>query len=984
MKNLAVFFILILVSLPIFAQKTKRRAKTPVKSAAVEQTGSEQEEFEKAVAIADGAERIKALQKFVKNFPAAENRVRALELIVSGRAALGDEKFQAGDTTGGIALFKLAVKDAPQPISDKLFTEVVAQIPSSLFFRGERGAAIEIARLVEEKTAGNARQMLGLAAFYLNMENATEAERLARRAIEIDPNLPAAYQTLGLAHRLNFQIEDAAADYEKATELDADSVVPKRNLAEMKRAVGKPLEAVALYQEILTKDETDGAARTGLILALFDAEKQTEAEAEMQKSLDAQPNNLFLLTGAAYWYAAHNQGAKAVELAERAVAAEPRYTWAHIALARGLVSQKRFADAEKTLLVAQRFGNFPTLDYELASARFQSGFYREAAEGLQKNFTVKDGAVETKLGGRVSGEAKNFVELLAPERRASIFEPAAANSLEVAEQIKSLLDFYEKLETAPNDDALTAQAADEFVRGGDQSKLHRQLFAASRLLEKKANLPKVLELTKAAIGGVDTALDVPNPAAAVLADELYDSRRLAMSRGEIIIVPDVSRQTLSNVLRGRIEDITGWALFQENKPAEAVVRLKRAVGILPEKSSWWRGSTWRLGTALEAAGKSSEALDAYIKSYTNSEADAVKYSIVESLYQRVNGNTDGLEAKIGTKPVSIAANLTAQTEPKNETPTATKVEQAAERENPAATATPSAKPEDPPAPNLTEIAPLPETKSSPENPAVQTTPPTVEPTPTLTPPTIEPTPKTIELAPSPEKIEAAPTPTPTPEIKLEETAVKTAPDEKKSEPAPSEINAPTETKKIEPDSSPTPVSAEPTPTVEPPAVENKTPEIVKNQPSTDAPKSLFEPIIINVPKPTIKSPENDREKKLTAENSDGGRPRLVVEPTEAEVKETAPAIAPCAVTASEETVSILNGGGSLGMLIGIEGAGDLKEIKAASSSPFDVEAVAQTPVDDDLSRGTFFNIKSISRKIGVFTVTFELPCGKKEITVKVR
>jgi hypothetical protein len=53
-----------------------------------------------------------------------------------------------------------------------------------------------------------------------------------------------------------------------------------------------------------------------------------------------------------------------------------------------------------------------------------------------------------------------------------------------------------------------------------------------------------------------TPLDVPNPAAAVLADELYQSRQLAIARNELIIVPDVPRQTLSNILRGRIEDIT--------------------------------------------------------------------------------------------------------------------------------------------------------------------------------------------------------------------------------------------------------------------------------------------------------------------------------------------------------------------------------------------------------------------------------------------
>lgn len=916
MKSSAVFILLILFSLTAFAQtpKTKKRpAKMPIST--VRNLGDEKEELDKAIASADSAQRIAALQKFNKNFPKSTEKTRVLELIVSARAALADEKLQSNEAASGIELFKLAVKDAPAPLSDKLYTDVVLQIPTNLFFRGERNAAVEIARMIEEKASGNAKQILGLATFYLNLENASEAERLADKAIELDATLPAAYQTLGLARRLNFSLEEAATAYQKAIELDANSNVSKRSLAEMKRAVGKPLEAVALYQEILAKDESDGAARTGLILALFDAEKTAEAESEMQKSLEANPNNLFLLVGAAYWYAAREQGAKAIDLGEKAVAIEPRYTWAHIALARGLVLQKRPLEAEKTLLIARQYGNFPTLDYEIASVRFQAGFYREAAEGLQGTFAIKDNLIETKLGGRVPKEEKNFIELLALERRASIFEPATANNGETADQLKTLLDFQQKLESSPNDEATIGQAADEFIRGDDKMKLHRQLFVASRLLDKKANLPKVLELTKAAVGGVNSALDVPNPAAAVLAEELYDNRKLAMTRGELIIVPEVSRQTLSNILRGRIEDISGWALFQESKNADAVTRLKRAVSILPEKSSWWRTSMWRLGTALEADGKSNDALDAYIKSYSNSEADAVKYSIVESLYQKVNGNTDGLEAKIGAKPASIASKFPAQIEP-TVAPTIEKTEREISAEP-----TPAVKPETSPTPIVTESPqPEAETKLSPE---------------VLTNPS------------PPVKIE----PAPTPEIKTEETSPKETVTESKT-----------------PETAKTP---------------SETPETAKTQPAENPSKSLFEPIIINVPKAQIKSPEIKREKNPSADDekkspadSTEGRPRIAVE------KETEP-VPQCKIVASEESISILNDGGSLSVLISLEGAGDVREIKAVSSEPNDIEVTPQ-PSTGDSNRGVFFILKSISQKTGEFIVTFESACGKKGIAVKVR
>lgn len=908
MKNLTVFILIILFSLTTFAQPPNSASRKSKKPASAKNLADEKEEFEKAVALADTAARIAALRKFVEGFPKSNEKTRSLELITSGRAALADEKFRAGEKENGIELFKLAVRETPRPVSDKLFTEVVLQIPNSLFFRGEAKAAVEIAKLIEEKTEGNAKQLLGVATFYLGTENAADAKRLVEKAFALEANLPAAYQTLGLAHRLDFQLEASANAYQKALELDANSTVSKHSLAEMKRAAGKAPEAVALYREILVQNASDGAAQTGLILALLDTENKTEAESEMRKSLEANPNNFLLLVGAAYWYAARGDGGRAIELAEKAVNIEPRYTWTRIALARGLMQQNRLFEAEKALLAAQQYGDFPTLDYELATARFQSGFYREAAEGLSKKFSVTDGLIKTQLGGRVVKSAKSFTELLNEERRASIFQTLAADNAETADKLKSLLDFSQKLETSSEEAAVAA--ADEFVKGEDKMKAHRQLFAANQLLQKRKALPKVLELTKAAVGGVDAALDAPNPAAAVLADELYQSRRIAISRNELIIVPDVPRQTLSNILRGRIEDITGWTLFQENKSVEAVTRLKRAVSVLPEKSSWWRGSMWRLGAAQDAAGDHKDALDAYIKSYTSGEADVIKYGIIETVYQKVNGNLDGLESKIGAKPAPLVSTFPVQTEIKT-------TEQSKATARPA----PEVKTETSPTPVVTENA----------QPIAETKPPAPE----------------ISNAATPVKIEFAPTP---------ET-------------------------KVEPK----------------PPLDNQTSE---NKSSENKSKPLFEPIVISVPKiETAEKPTSEMKKegeKLianTASKTETKTDETAVEEKSAEEPKTRLRVAaekepvqtlPCKIIVGQEIVSILRGGGNLSVLVRFENENDVGEIKAASSSPANVEIVSQPLTDGISERGIIFVIKSISQKTGMFTITFESACGEKEIFVKVR
>jgi len=935
MKKSAVLFFLILFSLTTFAQKPKpaKKLTNPAKPTAAN-VGNEKDEFEKAVGQKNALERIAGLQKFVENFPKTNEKTRALELIASARAEIADEKLRLGDTAGGIEFFTLAVKNVPHPVSDKLFTEIILQIPTNLFFREQQAKAIEFARLIEQKVEGNANQLLGLATFYIGTENAAEAQRLAGKAIAINPNLPAAYQTLGLANRLNFQLEEAANAYAKALELDANSTVSKRSLAEMKRANGKTDDAIALYSEILSKNESDVAAQTGLALSLFDADKRTEAEAVAAKSLAQNPNNLPLLVGAAYWYAAQNEGAKAIELAQQAVAVEPRYTWAHIALARGLVQQKRPLDAEKALLTARQYGNFPTLDYEIASVRLAAGFYREAAEELKKSFVLKDGLLQTRLGGRVPVKGGNFIELLSLERRASIFEPNAADSSENAEKIKSLLEFSQKLESADTSESAVSEAADEFVKGDDKMKVHRQIFVANRLLENKRALPKVLELTKAAVAGVDSALDAANPSAAILADELYESRTIAIIRGQLIVVPDIPRQTLLNILRGRIEEISGWALYQQGRTTVAVVRLKRAVSVLPEKSAWWRGTLWRLGTALDADGKSKDALDAYIKSYTNSEPDTAKRIVIESVYQKLNGNLEGLDQKIGAKPV------TASTEPLTQPQTPETVAQNLAKEIPAAVA-----------PNLTR-----------EIPAAQTSP-----TPELkSPPDILPA-STPELKATPEPLPAVkttPEPTPLP------TAVQVAQidAEKKSLP---ELKT-----EAAPAVSPTELDREKKPTVE---IQN--PEIKSDKSS----KPLFEPIIIIVPKPEAAQRVDKSDENATEENphdtksvAKTGRQRIIDEKNPESPDEE---IKQCKITVSQEDISLATGG-NLGILIGFEETGDLKKLTASSSSPRDIEVTPEPDIGTQSGRA-FFIVRSTSSNKGIYTVTFNAPCDKKNVLVKV-
>lgn len=982
MRSLALIFLAGLLALPGIAQPGKKPATTakpkPKPTATPVKKPSESVEWEKAVAVAGDAARVVALEKFLKTFPKTTRVSEAAGLIVTAEASLGNARLDAGDVDGAAGFFRAAATAAVAPVSDHLFNDTLIKFPVNLYFRGARKEAVEIAKIIEAKSSENAAHMLALASFYLSTENGSEAKRLAEAAIKVDSASSAAYQALGLASRVDFQLDESAAAFAKAVELDPDSPAAKRGLAEMKRALGRADEAAALYREILEKDAANVPAQTGLILSLFDGGKRSDAEAEMAKSLEAVPGNVMLLSGAAYWYAAHDVPDKAVEYARRAVDTDPRFIWSHIALARGLLAQKRPAEAERTLLAARRYGNFPTLEYEIGSTRVAAGYYREAAEELAKSFSVKDGVVRTVLGGRIARESKDFTELVGFERRASIHAPTAADSPENAARLTALLELKQQLDAADAQPDAIAKAADDFIRGDDTMKVHRQIFVASRMLDKQVALPKVVEITKAAVQHVTAGLDDPNAAVAVTASELYEPRAIAAMRGEYVDVPSIPRMTLSAVIRGQIEEISGWALFQMADANEAVVRLRRAVAVLPQNSAWWRSSTWRLATALAATGNDSEALEIFIKSYKSAPPNAFRYSTIEALFIKVKGSTEGLETQIGPNP----AGPVAQVMP-SPTPDAMPTVQT--------TPTPTPMPENTPEP-VAAPTPTLEPSSTPEaSPSVAPT-PEPQPTPAETP--------TITVTPTPEPITAilpiaSPTPVPTPEpsptAETTPSPVATASPARTTLvadlfppivitiPQPSPTKSPTATPAPPPEAEPeaTPAaSPAPTPEPSPTPTPGPSPEPSPVATSEASPTpAVTEPSPTPTPEPSVSPTPEDQPSETRVGD---GRPRFA--DTSSPV--TPSRIKPCKITFSEDTITLQTGGSDQAIIVRREDDAELGEVSAVSSSPRDVSVRKQTIAG--MKTQALFVVRPVGDRTGVFQITFEMACAKRDLIVRVR
>jgi tetratricopeptide (TPR) repeat protein len=633
------------------AKNSPAKPARPVRSPAVRANPEDEKEQVELALTKPADERIELLKAFIASHPKSVAVPRAQELIIAAHATLGDQKLAAGDTTGGLAEFQRALSEAPADMPDRLFTEVIARIPMNLFVRGQRQAAMEAAHQAEGLAKLNSLRLLAVTQFYLAIEDTREANRLAELTVQNAPDLSAAHQALGAARHIALRLDEAEIEYARAVALNPKLVSQKIALADLKRAAGKTDEALALYRQVAEIEPKNNSAHAGIVLALFELGKKDEAEQELNSTLSnaETANNLPLLVGAAYWFLAHDTPSRALELAQKAVAIEPRYSWAQIALARALVSNKRPLDAERALRYARQFANFPTIDYELASVLASVGLYDDAAAELAKSFSLKNGQIETKLAGRTAAKAGTFIELLAPERRAAIFQSKAADTEVNAKMLKGLMAFAAAMNAegrSPAEDEL-ASLSQEFIGSDDQMRAYRQIYVANRYLRKGIAFSTVLDLMDSATTGVEAALRVPAATVAVQADELADARARALAQGATPNVPDAPPVALSGLLRGKIEDIAGVALLNLDKPGDAVARLRRAVSVSPIGTPLWRSAMWHLGSALESNGKNDQALLYYIKSYLAGTPDAARRSVIERVYKKVNGTLDGLDDKIG-------------------------------------------------------------------------------------------------------------------------------------------------------------------------------------------------------------------------------------------------------------------------------------------------------------------------------------------------
>lgn len=649
-----------------------------------------------AMATADPVARIEALQKLLQAQPDSPQAETIRAELTRAFAYLGEAKLTEKNIDGAIQNFKRAVAAFPQKVDDQFFDEVAIKIPLAVSARGYRTEAILLAREIEAHFVGEAKRLTSLGEFYLSVEAPSEALRALTTATKLAPDNARIHRTLGTAYRVNLNLAEAAAQYQHAIKADPKDGRAYFELGNLQRARGNYELAVNLYNHQLSLEPDHVPSLKGLALCFIAQGKENQAAdllAQAVKAANAEvKQDFYFQTQLAMTYLARGKVGKARLATDAALGIEPRFSWARIAAAEADLAEGKYFEAERNVIAAMKYADFPTLHFLLGKVYLAVEDFEGALAEFNKAFSYKGEKFQTRLGGAVEMKAATIAELLAPERQASLFQAEPITNDVEFKLAENLVRFEDALHGArqsssallssilinqkanKNATASLQKATEEFVETEGSRKPFRWLYAAERLTQAGQALETALLLTTQAL---DAAESVTTP------------------DGSLRDYPNYDREGRLHVFRGRTLTLRGRALIKLGRTKEAITTLEQAVetyGFIPERKS----AQWQLALAKETAGQTKEALDLYIAAYEPPDKASLgsdlNRAVIESLYRKVNGSLDGLNERIGKshETSQLASSVTKPLTPLPTTETAAPTEKAgappAETSAPPATA----------------------------------------------------------------------------------------------------------------------------------------------------------------------------------------------------------------------------------------------------------------------------------------------------------
>src|SRR5262245_22319338 len=571
--------------------------------------------------IEDSAARAAVLRKFLETGNTSEQIQTAREAVVTRRAQLAESALGQNNIERAMENFRRAVAGTPERVTDRFFEETVIRIPFALSARGYRNEAVEMARELERRFAKEPSRLASLGEFYMTIEATGDAIRALEAASKLAGKDAKLGRLLGAAYRMGLRLDDARYKYRLATSLDANDQRADYELANLYRARGAYDDAINLYSKQLEITPKHSPSYKGLALAYLAQGDEGRMAAALDRarsfsgSSEETTGDVYLQTQLAFQYLAQNKLKEAQQAAVAALLVEPRYSWARIAAAEVDLANGRYFEAERNLIAARSYANFPTLYFTLGKVYLTVEDFEGALEQFSKAFNYSgQGRFTARLGGVFDARADTLKDLLSREHQAAIFlaePPTKGETFKIAEALVRFNSGLRAIKAAMNLSSTgqtgdgvkgAAENAAETLRGHVQVAERAAMdFVEAEGLRRSFRMLSVAE--RLAQAGVSTGLAVE------LAEQALGLAQMATEPdGAMLEYPNYDRSGRLAIFRGRALSAKGWALFKAGKNREAAAALTESTqvyGALPEG----RRALWRLATVKEAQGELKAALD---------------------------------------------------------------------------------------------------------------------------------------------------------------------------------------------------------------------------------------------------------------------------------------------------------------------------------------------------------------------------------------
>lgn len=669
-------------------QGARQRKKTPppkphtsAPAPAPEPALTPREALDRARTAATQPERIDLLEKFLKTYGGDALEGEARQLLMREYALKGEQMLREANPQAALQAFKNVFRVTPAIITDNVFGQYIFSLPMAMNAFGYRVESADLMRSFEPRFADNPNRLIEIGFFYVQIEAPLEAIRVLDHAVQLAPQDHRAHNSLGTAYLINLRLDEAAAEFQRALELDARDEYANLNLGNLARSASDFEGAIKYYRRQIAIKADDAEPHGGMAIAMLALGRDEEAAPEIKRAIELAPADYRFLVQLAHFYVTRRKAALARPLIEQALKIEPRYGWALLTKANVDMLEGRYGDALGTLIGAQAQASFPTLTFELVKTLMALDGYDQALEVLSKSFTINDtGEFETLLGGAIRARSPRLDNLLERERQAALYlndNPTTALQYRLAEALGKI-QYYSKTALAarkPEPPAAprrraqgkapsTAQATETDGLSGVTRPRRSTDNSTELSAGNDAGLPGMADLLRA-ITTFTTLDDGRQPFRMVWVARKLTENNLALDAavqlarraitladaatepaGSMRDAPLLDREGRRAVFLGRAYDALGWVLLRKGDTASAVQNLAKSVELYPECAER-RAALWHLAVATQESGNEQRALDLYIASYDpNLPASSIRRTQIESLYKKLNGSLTGLDEKL--------------------------------------------------------------------------------------------------------------------------------------------------------------------------------------------------------------------------------------------------------------------------------------------------------------------------------------------------